>query len=102
MSGSKPPKPKMNPRAHAMIYLIAMIYMIYLIFKLAKGYMDGGPDAPSFALMAGGAVALGGGCLLLGILARRMLEMAANEKEDGGGKNADGNEDTEEKEDQRP
>ena len=76
MSGSKPPKHEFNPRAHAMVYMLAMVYLAYLIFQMVQGYLAGGSDAPSFPLLIGGAAVLGGGCVFLGVLARKMSVMA--------------------------
>lgn len=81
MSDPKPPKRDFNPRSHAMIYLMAIVYLVYLIFQMVKGYLSGGPDAPSFTMLIGGAALLGGGCILLGILAWKMSAMAPKEEE---------------------
>lgn len=81
MSDSKPPKREFNPRSHAMIYLMAIVYLVYLIFQIVKGYLSGGPDAPSFTMLIGGVALLGGGCILLGILAWKMSAMAPKEEE---------------------
>jgi len=85
MSDQKPPKREFNPRSHAMIYLMAIVYLAYLIFQMVKGYLAGGPDAPSFALLAGGVALLGGGCILLGILAWKMSAMAPKEEDQADG-----------------
>lgn len=81
MSDSKPPKHEFNPRSHGMIYLLAMAYLAYLIFQMVKGYLSGGPDAPSVPLLICGVAVLGGGCILLGILARKMSVLARKEEE---------------------
>ena len=81
MSGAKPPKREFNPRSHAMIYLLAVIYLIYLIVQMVKEYLAGGPDAPSVPLLIGGVAVLGGGCVLLGVLAWKMSALAAKERD---------------------
>ncbi len=81
MSDLKQPKREFNPRSHAMIYLMAIVYLVYLIFQMVKGYLEGGPDAPSFPLLIGGVAVLGGGCVLLGVLAWKMSALAAKERD---------------------
>ena len=73
MSDQKPPKREFNPRSHAMIYLMAIVYLAYLIFQMVKGYL------------AGGVALLGGGCILLGILAWKMSAMAPKEEDQADG-----------------
>lgn len=81
MSDLKSPKREFNPRSHAMIYLLAMVYLAWLIVQMVKDYLAGGPDAPSFSLLLGGIALLGGGCILLGVLARKMLVTAPKEED---------------------
>lgn len=81
MSDLKSPKREFNPRSHAMIYLLAMVYLAWLIVQMVKDYLAGGPDAPSFSLLIGGVALLGGGCILLGVLARKMSATAPKEED---------------------
>ena len=80
MSKEKPPKREFNPRSHGAVYLLAVVYLCYLIFQMVKRYLAGGPDAPSVSLLVGGIALLGGGCVILGILARKMFLMPVEEE----------------------
>ena len=98
MSGSKPPKHEFNPRAHAMVYMLAMVYLAYLIFQMVQGYLAGGSDAPSFPLLIGGAAVLGGVCVFLGVLARKMSVMASKQEESTDSRESAGREEGQETE----
>lgn len=57
-----------NPTTMIMFRIIAIGYVLWILKDLVKAYMEGGPEAPSLALLIGSIVVLGGGCVLIGIL----------------------------------
>lgn len=80
-SGDRKEKREFHPRSHAAIYVVGIIYLVYQLVNLLRAYQAGGPDSPSGLLLAGGILVLGGGSVLLGVLAWRMSQMSPHEAE---------------------
>ena len=57
-----------NPTTMIMFRIIAIGYVLWILKDLVQAYIEGGPEAPSLALLLGSIVVLGGGCVLIGIL----------------------------------
>lgn len=75
MSKPKAPKGPINPRVRANIYALAALYLVYLFYQIAKPYLTHDPyDSPTPFQFALGAVVLGGGAAVLGLLAWRMFK----------------------------
>lgn len=71
----KRPKREFRPQSHATIYLIAVIYLGYLLFQMIGDAIEGGANAPSALHMVAAVLVLGGGMVLLAILAWRMYRL---------------------------
>lgn len=81
----KKQKHEFQPRSHALIYLLAIVYLGWLLAQMLQSAFQGGADAPTTLELAGGVLVLGGGIVLLAILAWKMSHIppksAAGEEE---------------------
>ena len=85
MSGGNDSKGGGNPRGRAMIYGMGAVYLAYLFFKVAGPFFAGEPLGPTMFQFALGAMVLGGGAMVLGVLAWKMYKASlSGEDEDGG------------------
>ncbi|MCD8341514.1 MAG: hypothetical protein LUC87_05080 [Clostridiales bacterium] len=71
-------KHEFQPRSHALIYLLAIVYLGWLLVQMLQSAFQGGADAPTALELAGGIVVLGGGIVLLAVLAWKMSHMPPN------------------------
>ncbi len=71
----KKQKHEFQPRSHALIYLLAIVYLGWLLAQMLQSAFQGGADAPTGLELAGGILVLGGGIVLLAILAWKMSHM---------------------------
>lgn len=80
---NKRPKREFRPQSHAVIYLIALFYVCYLLYRIVSRAVAGGADAPTALELILGIVILGGGAVLLVIMAWRMchIEPPSGEEE---------------------
>ena len=69
MSKPKEPKKPFNPRVRANVYALAALYLVYLFYQIAKPYLTRDPYGPTSFQFTLGAVVLGGGAAVLGLLA---------------------------------
>ena len=74
MSKPKAPKGPINPRVRANVYALAALYLVYLFYQIAKPYLTRDPYGPTSFQFTLGAVVLGGGAAVLGLLARKMFK----------------------------
>ena len=74
MSKPKEPKKPFNPRVRANVYALAALYLVYLFYQIAKPYLTRDPYGPTSFQFTLGAVVLGGGAAVLGLLARKMFK----------------------------
>ena len=63
-----------NPRVRANIYSLAALYMAYLFYQIAKPYLTHDPYGPSTGEFILGTVILGGGTVILALLAWKMFK----------------------------
>ncbi|MCC8099187.1 MAG: hypothetical protein LIO78_03860 [Clostridiales bacterium] len=76
-------KHEFQPRSHAFIYLLAIVYLGWLLVQLLQSAFQGGADAPTTLELAGGIVVLGGGIVLLAVLAWKMSHLPPNSSDEG-------------------
>lgn len=76
------PAPR-NPRAMLSMTGIVILAVGYMYWQFLKGYLAGGPDAPSLATVIAGGVLLGGGCIVVAYMAVRIYRQS-KKKPDGG------------------
>lgn len=74
MSKPKEPKKPFNPRVRANVYALAALYLVYLFYQIAKPYLTRDPYGPTSFQFTLGAVVLGGGAAVLGLLAWKMFK----------------------------
>ena len=74
MSKPKEPQRPFNPRVRANVYALAALYLVYLFYQIAKPYLTRDPYGPTSFQFTLGAVVLGGGAAVLGLLARKMFK----------------------------
>ena len=74
MSKPKAPKGPINPRVRANVYALAALYLVYLFYQIAKPYLTRDPYGPTSFQFTLGAVVLGGGAAVLGLLAWKMFK----------------------------
>lgn len=79
---SKEPKRPLNPKVRANVYALAALYLVYLFYQIAKPYLTRDPYGPSTLQFALGAVVLGGGAVVLGLLAWKMYKAPLPEEEE--------------------
>jgi hypothetical protein len=77
-------KKEFRPQTHGTIYVLAMFYLGYLLFQIIRGALAGGSDAPTTAQLVTGIVLLGGGMVVLGVLAWRMSRMGKQAEQEKG------------------
>ena len=58
------------------IRLIASAFVLYLLWGVIRGYIEGGPEAPSLTLLIVSIVLLGGGAIAVAITAYRTWKKA--------------------------
>ncbi|MCD8160574.1 MAG: hypothetical protein LUE61_05220 [Clostridiales bacterium] len=68
-------KHEFQPRSHALIYLLAIVYLAWLLVQMLQSAWQGGADAPTNLELAGGILVLGGGIVLLAVLAWKMSRL---------------------------
>ncbi|MCD8085010.1 MAG: hypothetical protein LUF28_01530 [Clostridiales bacterium] len=68
-------KHEFQPRSHVFIYLLAIVYLAWLLVQMLQSAWQGGADAPTNLELAGGIVVLGGGIVLLAVLAWKMSHL---------------------------
>ena len=61
-------QPPRNPNSAVMFRLLAVGYVVYLCIQMVQIYLEGGPDAPSLAILIISVAALGIGAAILGVL----------------------------------
>lgn len=65
---------------------VAILVVLYWMMQTVVGYIKGGPDAPSLSVLIASIVVLGGGAVLVGIMAwkawKAELRLAELEKEE--------------------
>lgn len=76
------PTPR-NPTAMLSMTGIVILAVGYMYWQFLKGYLAGGPDAPSLATVIVGGVLLGGGCIVVAYMAVRIYRQS-KKKPDGG------------------
>lgn len=81
MSKPKEPKKPFNPRVRANVYALAALYLVYLFYQIAKPYLTRDPYGPTSFQFTLGAVVLGGGAAVLGLLAWKMFKAPLPEEE---------------------
>lgn len=74
MSKPKEPKKPFNPRVRANVYALAALYLVYLFYQIARPYLTRDPYGPTSFQFTLGAVVLGGGAAVLGLLAWKMFK----------------------------
>lgn len=65
-------KHSFSPGAHGTVYFLGAIYLAYLLVTFLQQAYRGGEDAPSLPLLVGGTLVLGGGTVLLALMAWKM------------------------------
>lgn len=60
---------------------VGVAYVLYLLYQIVRGYVEGGPEAPSLWLLILAIVTLGGGALVIVLLTVR--ELRKNREENG-------------------
>lgn len=62
-------RPPVDPKFRSGIYGMAALYLAYLFYQIARPYLTGDPYGPTRNQFLLGAVILGGGAVVLGIVA---------------------------------
>ena len=79
----KEPPPPANPRVKASVYGMAALYGLYLYYKIAAPYLTKDPYGPSTLQFVLGTVLLGGGGIVLAVLAWKMYQSGKEPPPDG-------------------
>ncbi|MCX4370982.1 MAG: hypothetical protein OSJ58_04020 [Dysosmobacter sp.] len=80
MSKPQAPKEPINPRVRANIYGLAALYLVYLFYQIAKPYLSQDPYGPTTGQFLLGLAVLGGGAIVLGLLAWKMYKVPLPEE----------------------
>ena len=71
---------KTNDASRAATFrLVAIAVVLYWLFGIVKAYFEGGPEAPSLALLIVAVVVMGGGAALVGWLTWKNWKKAREE-----------------------
>lgn len=72
-------RPPVDPKFRSGIYGMAALYLAYLFYQIARPYLTGDPYGPTRNQFLLGTVILGGGAVVLGILAWKMARAPRTE-----------------------
>lgn len=70
-----------NPDTYFFFRLLAAGYLLYLVYDMFRLYREQGEDAPSLALMIGGALLLGGGAIWIAVISWKQWRAYKKEQE---------------------
>ena len=70
-----------NANQALLFRLAGMGLVLYWLFGIIKSYFQGGPDAPSLLLVAIATLVMGGGAVIVGIIAFRTWKQAKADAE---------------------
>lgn len=82
MSDPKETKRPANPQFRAGLYGMGALYLIYLYYQIAKPFFTRDPYGPTLFQFALGTVVLGGGAVVLALLAWKIYRTPAPEAEE--------------------
>ena len=81
MSKQEAPKPPVNPKTRSSLYGLAALYLAYLYYKLAWPFLTHDPYGPTAGQFALGTILLGGGAVVIAVLAWRTYKTPMPEEE---------------------
>lgn len=80
MSKRGEPKAPANPRVRSSLYGMAALYLVYLYYQIARPFLTRDPYGPTTFQFALGTALLGGGAVLLAVLAWKMYKTPVPEE----------------------
>ncbi|MEY8385996.1 hypothetical protein AALC17_01730 [Oscillospiraceae bacterium 38-13] len=81
MSEPKEPRKPANPRMRASLYGLGALYLAYMYYQIAKPYLTGDPYGPSLPQFVLGTIILGGGAVVIGLLAWKIYRTPLPEED---------------------